>query len=433
MMPAAKHLDPVMGVDTHIIMIPTPAGPVPTPLPHPYVGILLDPMDYIPMLGTAIRVNGVPRAVAGTAGQALPPHIPMGGPFLKPPSNESEMFMGSATVNADGDPMSFAGLPVLSCQDIGMPAPPRPKKKSAAMSLMLPVSVVMPIPAGPAVLVGGPPTIIMPGMEALIGPLGKGMFKSLRALAKKSRKFARKIKAVSDKLHKLADKVLDKLKLKKGSLVRNQVHRSICAVTGHPVDIATGKLFTDFVDFEISAPLPFKLERVWFSTSTYEGPLGYGWHHNYDMGLAVSDKVVAVRLADGRAALFPAIRTGGSYFDVKERMTLFRDQWGYAVRDAAGLSYRFVELKGRAEHVLASIQDRNGHALHFTYDERGRLSQVIDASGRNFDLVHDISGRIVEVHGPHPVEAGKRMVLMRYLYDQQGNLTEAGRGRRVPL
>src|SRR4051794_8148772 len=100
-LPAAKHLDPVLGVDTHIILIPTPAGPVPTPLPHPYVGMLLDPMDYIPKVGTAIRVNGVPRAVAGTSGMATPPHIPMGGPFAKPPTNESEMFMGSMSVNAD--------------------------------------------------------------------------------------------------------------------------------------------------------------------------------------------------------------------------------------------------------------------------------------------------------------------------------------------
>src|SRR5688572_17672237 len=114
--PAAKQLDIVMGIDTHIVLIPSPAGPIPTPIPHPHVGMLLDPMDFIPMVGTAVKVNGLPRAVAGTAGKAIPPHIPMGGPFAKPPSNESEMFMGSMTVHADGEPLSYAGLPVLSCQ-----------------------------------------------------------------------------------------------------------------------------------------------------------------------------------------------------------------------------------------------------------------------------------------------------------------------------
>ena len=33
--PAAKQGDQITGIDTHIIMIPSPGGPVPTPLPHP--------------------------------------------------------------------------------------------------------------------------------------------------------------------------------------------------------------------------------------------------------------------------------------------------------------------------------------------------------------------------------------------------------------
>ncbi|MDD9940436.1 MAG: hypothetical protein OXU20_05170 [Myxococcales bacterium] len=42
---AAEHLDVVVGVDTHIVMVPTPAGPVPTPLPQPFVGIVFDEFD----------------------------------------------------------------------------------------------------------------------------------------------------------------------------------------------------------------------------------------------------------------------------------------------------------------------------------------------------------------------------------------------------
>ena len=129
-MPATKHFDPVLGIDTHIVLIPTPAGPVPTPIPHPYVGMVFDPDDYVPGQGGTVKVNGFMRAVAGTKGKATPPHIPLGGAFAKPPTNESEVFMGSMTVNADGNPMSFAALPVLSCQDFGMPAPPRPKQKT---------------------------------------------------------------------------------------------------------------------------------------------------------------------------------------------------------------------------------------------------------------------------------------------------------------
>ena len=159
----------------HIVQPPGPVPPV--PIPHPYVGILFDPMDYVPILGATVKINGLPRAVAGTSGQAMPPHIPMGGVFVKPPTSESEVFMGSMTVSADGDPLSRLAMPVLSCQDIGMPAPPRKRKKKKSVSLMLPTTLLMAIPVGPMVMVGGPPMIAMPGPMDALGPLAKGLEK----------------------------------------------------------------------------------------------------------------------------------------------------------------------------------------------------------------------------------------------------------------
>ena len=105
---AAKHLDLVVGVDTHIVMVPTPAGPVPTPLPQPFVGIVFDEFDYIPGIGGTVYINGMMRAQAGTGGKATPPHVPIGGPSYgpPPPTNEAEVFMGSQTVSVDGDAMS---------------------------------------------------------------------------------------------------------------------------------------------------------------------------------------------------------------------------------------------------------------------------------------------------------------------------------------
>jgi hypothetical protein len=80
---AAKHFDIVTGIDIHIVNIPTPGGPIPTPLPHPFIAMVMDPMDYVPVLGATVFVNGLPRAQAGTGSKNIPPHIPMGGPFLR--------------------------------------------------------------------------------------------------------------------------------------------------------------------------------------------------------------------------------------------------------------------------------------------------------------------------------------------------------------
>src|SRR4029450_1749274 len=102
MMPAAKHFDPVLGVDIHIIQPPGPVPPL--PVPHPFVGMLIDPTEYAPIIGGTGTVHGMMRGVAGPGGKAFPPPIPIGGVFVVPPGNECEMFMGSATVTFDGDP-----------------------------------------------------------------------------------------------------------------------------------------------------------------------------------------------------------------------------------------------------------------------------------------------------------------------------------------
>ena len=134
MPPAIKHFDPVVGIDTHIVMFPTPAGPLPTPIPHPFVGLMFDPNDYLPGKGATVLINGLPRSTVGSAAKGAP-HIPMGGPFIKPPGNDGELFMGSSTVLVEGEPMGFAGLPVLTCQDIGNPAPARANKSVMGSSI----------------------------------------------------------------------------------------------------------------------------------------------------------------------------------------------------------------------------------------------------------------------------------------------------------
>jgi uncharacterized Zn-binding protein involved in type VI secretion len=109
--PAAKQGDKVTGMDTHIIMIPSPGGPVPTPLPHPFNGILqLD-------LSTDVMIEGMPAATKDSIAINTPPHIPQGGSFQKPPTNQGKVFMGSTTVFINGKPAARAGDTAMTCND----------------------------------------------------------------------------------------------------------------------------------------------------------------------------------------------------------------------------------------------------------------------------------------------------------------------------
>lgn len=109
--PAAKQGDKVVGVDIHIYMIPSPGGPVPTPLPSPFNGILQQ------NLCQTVKIMGMPAATVGSIAVNMPPHMPQGGPFQKPPSNQGEIMMGSLTVKIGGKAAARAGDPAKTCND----------------------------------------------------------------------------------------------------------------------------------------------------------------------------------------------------------------------------------------------------------------------------------------------------------------------------
>ena len=109
--PAAKQGDQVVGTDTHIIMIPSPGGPVPTPLPHPFTGMLDG------SLSPDVMIMGMAAAVVGSSATNTPPHIPQGGPFQMPPSNRGQIIMGSATVLINGKQAARNGDTANTCND----------------------------------------------------------------------------------------------------------------------------------------------------------------------------------------------------------------------------------------------------------------------------------------------------------------------------
>jgi uncharacterized Zn-binding protein involved in type VI secretion len=109
--PAAKQGDQVVAVDTHIIMIPSPGGPVPTPLPHPFAGQLDGG------LSSDVDIDGMPAAVEGSTATNTPAHIPQGGPFQSPPSNRATIQKGSSSVFINGKAAARAGDTAETCND----------------------------------------------------------------------------------------------------------------------------------------------------------------------------------------------------------------------------------------------------------------------------------------------------------------------------
>jgi uncharacterized Zn-binding protein involved in type VI secretion len=109
--PAAKQNDQIVATDTHVIMIPSPSGPVPTPLPHPFMGIIDG------ALSSDVNIEKMPAATKDSTATNTPVHIPQGGPFQSPPSNKATIKIGSSTVFINGKAAARNGDTAETCND----------------------------------------------------------------------------------------------------------------------------------------------------------------------------------------------------------------------------------------------------------------------------------------------------------------------------
>jgi hypothetical protein len=114
--PAATWGDFVVGVDVHVVMVPSPGGPVPVPLPHPYFGLVGDPAATAvgaftstlislctgappsPPRGLTL-INGLPAATTNDTARntSLLPHVamPPGTLFQRQPDGVASQPLGS--------------------------------------------------------------------------------------------------------------------------------------------------------------------------------------------------------------------------------------------------------------------------------------------------------------------------------------------------
>jgi len=311
---AVTHLTPVIGVDVHLIQ--TFAGPT-LPLPHPHVGMVFDPMEYLSLLpegvgnmvsmgmmamgaasivkmgmrsfgaaavgvaamavqsaagggGGSIYVNGLMRTTAGTQTIHVPGlHFPIGGTFTGPdaprPSSNSESFLGSLTVRANGNPMSYAVLPALSCWFVGMLSLSHNAEHSKRGSASLPTSMMLPIPASRPVLVGGPP---VPSIAALAGMAMQAAH--AHAMNQKP-KFCDVSRAIQDRL---------------GDGKWGRFLSSVCQrAFGEPIDGVPGEVIVEQRDFTVRGRLPLVWHRYYASHDMLPGAAGHGWRTPADIRL----------------------------------------------------------------------------------------------------------------------------------------------------
>lgn len=411
-MHSGAHFDPQLGLDIHTY---------PWPLPTPHIGIVFDVFDYLPLIGTTVHVNSIKRASAGTGGIAV--HIPVGGAWIPPlrapggPQIEDELFMGSKTVSVDGEPFSRIGMPVLSCNILGLIPPFRLKRatKPKPLSLTLPLTFNLAIPNN--VIVGGPPTINLMAllMRAGLSGLGKG-FKKLKKTPQ-WRLLMRRFRKLRQKLFRNMDPGFLKCRV----------------LRAEPVDIRDGSVSLEHQDFLLPGRLPLAWNRTYSSADLdVEGLCGHGWSTPADIRLEVmADEGIAMLMqpegmtlfaglpqADGREQGIPGLPDGSCLW----RQTVNGEVLWQVAQESG------PQLQFSGEHGVLPIRqlaDRNGNGWRFEWNS-SELLHIREFTHQGMTareiLVTQENHRLLALRLRNALD-GEVTPLTRYEYDDEGQLS----------
>ena len=426
-MNASSWIDPVLGIDMHWEFVPMPA-PVPIPFPHPFIGIVVDvaglagamlmngAMSLVfgaPFKGPVLYWGVFPATNTGTNAKHIPGHfiIPPGTAWApvprtpKPKIHPGDKSVPAAPIKPENDAVCITGSKTVyvggtnavRLLDIAL---------SCSEPVRLPSSVVLAIPKGAPIVIGGPMALDL--MAAILASL--------------------RTRFVSDSLHALMSHIPFKR-------VRDLMQKAVCLFTGHPVDVASGRVVTSGLDAELPGPMPLKIERSYSSSfAERPGPLGRGWSISLDQSIWLERGKVVLLEEDGREIEFDTfdfpqhrMSPGDQVWYPIDRLTLkclANHCWQVVAHDGATRDFAPVPGRNDGRAMIRRVRSRCGnHETLFEYDKAGRLEWVQDACGRILHLERDDEGRFTELKLPLPSGQGW-YVHRRYTYDADGDLVQ---------
>jgi RHS repeat-associated protein len=200
--------------------------------------------------------------------------------------------------------------------------------------------------------------------------------------------------------------------------------------TGHPIDVASGVIFTAWHDIDVPGVVPLNFRR-YYSTALINTPTAlfrHGWVYALEVTLTRNPSGYSLWGPEGVTVWFEdptgAVEAGGVAFAFGDSMELQRQDAWYVVYHWHGWREEVQKFYFRADgsstmriHALAIP---SGHALVFTY-AANRLREVRQSiEGRALELVYDAGGRLGSLRFSSPISSPE--VVATYEYDAQDRL-----------
>ena len=220
------------------------------------------------------------------------------------------------------------------------------------------------------------------------------------------------------------------------------------AFAGKPISLLSGmETYAPSTDVSLGSLFPIRITRSYNSRTTYDSPVGYGWAFNYHTRLyTYADGSVTVRRECGGKRRFAVSGTdyinqsgdGGTLLRNADGSFTFTDRNGdsekyddrgrlLSMADAKGNSLAFYyELDSRSplwgllpsnvnqntalivayDYRLSRIEEKdasgtltNNYVLFHYNSFTGRLTDIVDSTGRTINYYHDGIGNLISVAG----------------------------------
>ncbi|MDI2132183.1 DUF6531 domain-containing protein [Yinghuangia seranimata] len=225
------------------------------------------------------------------------------------------------------------------------------------------------------------------------------------------------------------------------------------STAGDPVEVANGAMILPQTDVALPGTLPLVLTRKHLSNYRRGRWFGRSWSSWLDQHLEVAGGQVVFADTDGRILHYPTPEAGERVFPVTgSTLALAWDGTpggAFAVGDQrSGLVRYFANPTGAEPEIgrdglilpLVAVADRNGNQIDIVYDAAGAPTEIWHSGGYRIGIETE-HGRVtrLRLRDTHPEthmrdpEHPDGVVLVRYAYDLNGDLTEVYNSSDLPL
>ena len=172
------------------------------------------------------------------------------------------------------------------------------------------------------------------------------------------------------------------------------------ASAGEPIDVSSGNVFYETVDYRTSGQNKLGFMRFFNSRGFTDSVLGSHWRSNYSRFLYISAGGVIAERADGQKLTFVLNGSGAWITDTDVDYTLTRSGSSWTLTSPDDTVETYTTNSAGSEALLSASRLRNGYTQTLTYNALSQLTSVTDSYSRTLTFTYNSNNTLDSVVTP---------------------------------